>query len=92
MQHSLWASLTQTVYPTLLNGRMLVLYNFLVGAAEPPQPQFKLSLMLHMKLYLSLHTTMYPNWSLVSSSNLFAEDGANIHVLQLCPTNHVFPP
>ncbi len=74
MQHSLWASLTQTVYPTLLNGRMLVLYNFLVGAGEPPQPQFKLSLMLHMKLYLSLHTTMYHNWSLVSSCNLFAED------------------
>jgi hypothetical protein len=71
---------------------MLVLYNFLVGAAEPLQPQFKQSLMLHMKLYLSLHTTTYHNWSLVSSSNLFAEDGANIHVLQLCPTNQVFPP
>jgi hypothetical protein len=74
MQYSLWASLTKTVYPTLLNGRMLVPYNLLVGAGEPPQPQFKLSLMLHMKLYLSLHTTMFHNWSFVSSSNLFAED------------------
>jgi hypothetical protein len=71
---------------------MLVLYNFLVGAAEPLQPQFQAVSNAHMKLYLSLHNTTYHNWSLVSSSNLFAQDGANIHVLQLCPTNQVFPP
>jgi hypothetical protein len=49
---------------------MLVLYNFLVGAAEPPQPQFKLSLMLDMKLYLSVHT----NVPQLEPCFLFAED------------------